>query len=85
MTKELQKRIITSLILLALLIFINFSNVFMFGVLIVGLIVCIEFSNIFRKLVGPMLVKHHPYSVTAEKFNFKFLSLNILAIFYVLI
>ena len=85
MTKELQKRIITSAILLLLLIIINFSKLFGVGIFIVILFICIEFSEILSKLVGPGLVKHHRYSSHPEKLNLKYLFLQILAIFYVLI
>ena len=85
MNKELQKRIITSAILLSLLIIINFSKLFGVGIFIAILFICIEFSEILSKLVGPGLVKHHRYSSHPEKLNLKYLFLQILAIFYVLI
>ena len=84
MTKELQKRIITSAILLSLLIIINFSKLFGVGIFIAILFICIEFSEILSKLVGPGLIKHHRYSYHPEKLNLKYLFLQILAIFYVL-
>ena len=85
MTKELQKRIITSAVLLSLLIIFNFSKFFGVGVLIFVLFICIEFSELLSKLVGPGLIKHNRYSSYPEKLNLKYLSLQILAIFYVLI
>ena len=85
MTKELQKRIITSAILLSLLIIINFSKLFGVGIFIVILFICIEFSEILSKLVGPGLVKHYRYRSHPEKLNLKYLFLQILVIFYVLI
>ena len=85
MTKELQKRIITSAVLLSLLIIFNFSKFFGMGVLIFALFICIEFSELLSKLVGPGLIKHHRYSSYPEKINWNYLSLQILAIFYVLI
>ena len=85
MTNELQKRIITSAILLSLLIIINFSKLFGVGIFIAILFICIEFSEILSKLVGPGLVKPHQYSSHPEKLNLKYLFLQILAIFYVLI
>ena len=84
MTKELQKRIVTSAILLSLLIIINFSKLFGVGIFIAILFICIEFSEILSKLVGPGLIKHHRYSSHPEKLNLKYLFLQILAIFYVL-
>jgi len=85
MTKELQKRVITSVILLSLLVIFNFSKFFGAGLLIVVLFVCIEFSELLSKLVGPGLIKHHRYSSYPEKLNLKYLVLQILVIFYVLI
>ena len=85
MTKELQKRVITSVILLILLIIFNFSKFFGVGLLIAVLFICIEFSELLSKLVGPGLIKHHRYSSYPEKLNLKYLTLQILVIFYVLI
>ena len=85
MTKELQNRIITSAILLLLLIIINFSKLLGVGIFIAILFICIEFSEILSKLVGPGLIKHQRYSSHPEKLNLKYLTLQILAIFYVLI
>ena len=85
MTKELQKRVITSVILLSLLIIFNFSKFFGAGLLIAVLFICIEFSELLSKLVGPGLIKHYRYSSYPEKLNLKYLTLQILAIFYVLI
>ena len=85
MSKNLKKRIITSAILLSLLIIFNFSKFFIVGVFIVVLLLCIEFSNLLSKLVGPGLLKHHRDNSYLEKLNFKYLSLQILVIFYFLI
>ena len=85
MSKNLKKRIITSAILLSLLIIFNFSKFFIVGVFIVVLLLCIEFSELLSKLVGPGLLKHHRNNSYPEKLNFKYLSLQILVIFYFLI
>ena len=85
MSKNLKKRIITSAILLSLLIIFNFSKFFIVGVFIVVLLLCIEFSELLAKLVGPGLLKHHRNNSYPEKLNFKYLSLQILVIFYFLI
>ena len=85
MSKNLKKRIITSIILLSLLIIFNFSKFFMVGVFMVVLLILIEFSELLSKLVGPGLLKHHRNNSYPEKLNFKYLSLQILVIFYVLI
>ncbi len=85
MTKELQKRIITSIILLSLLIIFNFSKFFALGLLIAVLFICIEFSELLSKLIGPGLIKNHRYSSYPEKLNLKYLAFQILAIFYLFI
>ena len=85
MTKELQKRIITSIILLSLLIIFNFSKFFVLGLLIAVLFICIEFSELLSKLIGPGLIKNHRYSSYPEKLNLKYLAFQILAIFYLFI
>ena len=85
MSENFKKRIFTSTILLSLLIIFNFSKFFMVGIFIAILFICIEFSEILSKLVGPGLIKHHRYSSHPEKLNLKYLFLQILAIFYVLI
>ncbi len=85
MSENFKKRIFTSIILLSLLIIFNFSKFFMVGIFIAILFICIEFSEILSKLVGPGLIKHHRYSSHPEKLNLKYLFLQILAIFYVLI
>ena len=85
MTKELQKRVITSVILLSLLIIFNFSKFFVVGLLIAVLFICIEFSELLSKLIGPGLIKNHRYSSYPEKLNLKYLAFQILAIFYLFI
>ena len=85
MSKKLKKRVFTSAILLSILIIFNFTKFFMVGVFIAVLFICIEFSELLAKVVGPGLVKHHRYSSYPEKLNFKYLTLQILIIFYVLI
>ena len=53
MSQNLLKRIITSIILLSLLIFINFSHqyIFILSILILGMIICLEANNLFSKLL----------------------------------
>ncbi len=85
MSKNLKKRIFTSAILLSLLIIFNFTKFFMVGVFIAVLFICIEFSELLSKLVGPGLLKHNRNNSYPEKLNFKYLTLQILIIFYVLI
>ena len=85
MSKKLKKRVFTSAILLSILIFFNFTKFFMVGVFIAVLFICIEFSELLSKLVGPGLLKQNRKSSYPEKLNFKYLTLQILIIFYVLI
>ena len=82
MSQNLIKRIITSIILLLLLLFINFSNkyIFVFSICFLGLIICIEANKIFLKLLK---IKSHEESYTIKKFNFKFLILNLITFFYI--
>ena len=85
MPKELQKRIITSAILLILLIFFNFSKFFIIGVFIAVLIICLEFNEILSKIIGPDLIKRRKSGFAYEKVNLKFLIFQLFGIFYVLI
>ena len=85
MTKELQKRIITSTILLSLLIIFNFSKFFVLGLFIAVLLICIEFSELLNKLVGPGLIKQQRYSSYPEKLNLKYLAFQIIVIFYLFV
>ena len=82
MSQNLLKRIITSIILLVLLFFINFSNqyIFILSILLLGVVICIEANNIFLKLISSLMVKKNPSSKT---FNPKFFVLNFLTFFYI--
>ena len=82
MSQNLLKRIITSIFLLSLLFFINFSNeyVFIFSITILGAIICIEANNLFSKLIDSKEVKKKTFFY---KFNFKFLIINLITFFYV--
>ena len=82
MSQNLLKRIITSIFLLSLLIFINFShkNVFIISILIIGLIICIEANNLFSKLLNNNRSKKN-FSI--NKFNIKFILLNIITFCYI--
>jgi phosphatidate cytidylyltransferase len=83
MSQNLLKRIITSIILLLLLFFINFSHqyIFILSILLLGVVICIEANNIFLKLISSQMVKKNPLSKT---FNPKFFVLNFLTFFYIL-
>tara|TARA_Y100001935_G_scaffold109028_1_gene90526 strand:- start:154 stop:831 length:678 start_codon:yes stop_codon:yes gene_type:complete len=67
MTSELNKRIITSVILFFIFLVIVYSHISVFGIslLIFGFAICIEFNKIFRKLVGDLYLP-------STKFNLKF-------------
>jgi phosphatidate cytidylyltransferase len=81
MSQNLLNRIFTSIILLSLLFFVNFSNqyIFILSILILGTIICIEANNIFLRLVGFKSSKDMMF----KKFNFKFLTLNLITFIYV--
>ena len=82
MSQNLLKRIITSIILLVLLFFINFSHqyIFILSILLLGAVICIEANNIFSKLISSQTIKKNPSSKT---FNPKFFVLNFLTFFYI--
>ena len=81
MSKNLFKRLITSIVLLSLLIFINFSHkyIFILSILIIGLIICLEANNLFSKFLNDKYSK----KTTTNKLNNKFILLNIITFFYI--
>ena len=82
MSQNLFKRIITSIILLILLFFINFSHqyIFIISILFLGIVICIEANKIFSKLISSQTVKKKSLSKT---FNSKFFILNMMTFFYI--
>ena len=82
MSQNLLKRIITSIILLILLFFINFSHqyIFILSILLLGVVICIEANNIFSKLISSQTVKKN---LSSKTFNPKFFILNFLTFFYI--
>ena len=82
MSKNLLKRIITSIILLILLIFINFSHqyIFILSVLILGTLICFEVNTLFSKL---LIKSNSKKNYSLKKFNSNFFFLNILAFSYI--
>ena len=82
MSHNFIKRFITSVILLSLLIFINFSHqyVFILSILILGMIICIEANNLFSKI---LIKKYSKDNAILNLFNIKFISLNIVTFCYV--
>jgi phosphatidate cytidylyltransferase len=82
MSQNLLKRLITSIILLSLLIFINFSHqyIFILSILIIGLMICLEANNIFSKiLINNYIKKNSPIN----KLNIKFVMLNMITFSYI--
>jgi len=82
MSLNLVKRIITSIILLCLFFFINFSHqyIFIFSILILSIIICLEANNLFSKL---LIIKNDKNISPYKKFNPKFLILNIINFCYI--
>ena len=82
MSHNFIKRIITSIILLSLLIFINFSHqyIFILSILILGMIICIEANNLFSKI---LIKKYSKNNAISNLFNIKFIILNIATFCYV--
>ena len=82
MSKNLLKRIITSIILLILLFLINFSHqyIFILSILIIGLMICLEANNIFSKiLINNYIKKNSPIN----SLNIKFVMLNMITFSYI--
>ena len=82
MSQNLIKRIITSIILLSLLFFINFTHpyIFILSIMILGMVICVEANNIFSKLLG---IKYAKKTSSNNKLNPKFLILNIITFCYI--
>jgi len=82
MSQNLLKRLITSIVLLSLFIFINFSHqyIFILSILIIGLIIFIEANNLFSKLLTN---KNSKKKFSKNKLNTNFIILNIITFFYI--
>ena len=82
MSQNFLKRLITSIILLSLLIFINFSHkyIFILSILIIGLIICLEANNLFLKL---LTIEYSRKNFFINKLNIKFIMLNMITFFYI--
>ena len=76
------KRIMTSIFLLTILLFVNFSHdlIFISSILILGIIICFEANNMFKKL---MTEKVDRQKTSTKTFNFKFLTLNTVTFLYI--
>jgi len=82
MSQNLFKRLITSILLLLLLLLVIFSHhyIFILSISLIGVIICIEANNIFSKST---LNQNLRKKITIKKFNFKFLTLNLITFTYV--
>ena len=82
MSQNLIKRVLTSIILLSLFFFINFSHsyIFILSILIVGAIICLEANNLFSKLLSLKQINKTP---PFNKLNIKFLIFNLIAFCYI--
>ena len=83
MSKNLIKRVITSIILLTLLLISIFSNniIFILSLFVLSSLICFEANNIFAKIIN-----NDVYKINKKKeFNSKFLFLNVLTFLYVFI
>jgi phosphatidate cytidylyltransferase len=82
MSQNLIKRFFTSVVLLSLLFFVNFAhhNIFILAILILGMIICVEANNLFSKL---LFRNNFKKNLIFDKFNSKFLILNIVTFFYI--
>ena len=82
MSQNLLQRLITSIILLSLLIFINFSHqyIFLLSILIIGLIVCLEANNLYSNLLA---ISNSKKVFFTNRLNIKFIILNIVTFCYI--
>jgi len=82
MTKNLSKRIITSLFLLLILFIVNFSHnlIFILTILIIGMIICVEANKLYLKILASNYSNQKKFT---KKFNLNFLILNIITFCYV--
>ena len=85
MSKNFLKRVITSILLLTILLIVNYSHhlIFIISIIILGGIVFVEANNIFLKLVGPIFTKYNKNDHIEDKFNYKFLLINVVIIYYI--
>ena len=82
MSQNFLKRLITSIILLSLLVFIIFShqNIFILSILLLGLLICLEANKLFSKLLTDTDSKK---TSSTNKLNIKFIMLNIITFCYI--
>jgi phosphatidate cytidylyltransferase len=82
MSQNFLKRLITSIILLSLLVFIIFShqNIFILSILLLGLLISLEANKLFSKLLTDTDSKK---TSSTNKLNIKFIMLNIITFCYI--
>ena len=82
MSKNLLKRLITSIVLLLILIFIISSHQYFFiiSILLLGLTICFEANKLFFKL---LIKNYSKKKYLINKLNIKFIMLNITAFCYI--
>ena len=82
MQTNLLKRIVTSIFLLTILLFVNFSNdlIFILSILLIGIIVSFETYNMFSKLLTISVYKKVK---NTKKLDFRFLLFNLITFFYI--
>jgi phosphatidate cytidylyltransferase len=86
MSNNLRKRTITSIVLLGLLFFINFSHeyIFIIALIILCAFIFYEFNFIYTKLFELSILKKKVFP-HYKKFNFNFFILNLITFFYIFI
>ncbi len=75
MTKELKKRIITSILLFLLTIFCIFTNFFILALLIISFVVFLEISGMINRIAGNFLKR--------GRVNLQNVTFNTIALFYI--
>ena len=75
MTKELKKRIITSVLLFLFTIYCIFTNFFVLALLIISFVVFLEISGMINRIAGNVLKRN--------KINLQNVTFNTIALFYI--
>ena len=85
MSKNLIKRVVTSILLLIMLFVVTYSNslVLLISLLLLSFILLVEFNNIFRKITEPFSSKNHNTLKNLKEINLIFFVLNIIAFLYI--
>ena len=85
MSRNFINRLITSIILIAILLIVNFTHdlIFIIALTILSFIICIEANNIFAKLLDSSILKYNKNNLFLKKFNSKYFILNLICFFYI--